>query len=463
MADGWRNRLMKTAIRFLGGAGTVTGSKHLLELGEKKILVDCGLFQGLKELRLENWAPFPVNPAEIDYVILTHAHLDHSGYLPILAKNGFKGKVLCTAPTLSLSKIILLDSAKIQEEDAERANIGGYSKHTPARPLYTTEDAHLALRLFKIAPVDSWQTLFEGVRYRLTNSGHILGSVLVEIQTADMTIALTGDLGRMQPLLLHPPRMITDADYLVVESTYGDRVHPATPPLQTLEKIIAETLDQGGHVLIPAFAVGRTQDILYLLSLLKKKGKLRNIPVYLDSPMAANTTQIFTDYPEWHKLSPSEVDCLCETVSIVESQKESEKLQRSTDSSIVIAGSGMITGGRILSHLEERLSDPKNTVVLVGYQPPSTRGSLLRDGINELKIRGRYVPVKARIEDISTLSAHADQSEILNWMRGFQKAPKHTFIVHGEPQAANALRVRITDTFHWKCSVAKLGESVTLS
>lgn len=454
---------MRSSIRFLGGAGTVTGSKYLLEIGAKKILVDCGLFQGLKELRLENWAPFPIKPAEIDCVILTHAHLDHSGYLPILAKNGFQGKILTTAPSLDLAKVILLDSAKIQEEDAAHANKGGYSKHSPARPLYTTEDAHLALRLFKVAPVDSWQSLFEGVRYRLTNSGHILGSVLVEIQTPDFVIAFTGDLGRSRPLLLHPPRSIAQADYLVVESTYGDRVHATTPAVEALEKIVTETISRGGQVLIPAFAVGRTQDILYLLSLLRKKRKLGNTPIYLDSPMGASATRIFTDHPEWHRLSPSEVNTLCETVSVIENQKESDALQRSTDSAIIIAGSGMITGGRILSHLEQRLADPKNTVILVGYQPPSTRGSLLRNGIDELKIRGHYVPVKARIEDISTLSAHADQSELLNWMRGFQRPPRHTFIVHGEPQAANALRVRICDSLHWKCSVAKLGESVSLS
>lgn len=453
---------MKASLQFLGGAGTVTGSKFLLQFENRKVLVDCGLFQGLKELRLKNWAPFPVDPKTIDAVLLTHAHLDHCGYLPLLVKNGFSGPVYCTAPTRDLCKVILYDSAKIQEEDAERANEEGYSKHSPAKPLYTTEDAQRALQLFKIVGTHVWIPIAEQVEARFTNSGHILGSALIEVKTPEHSIAFTGDLGRSEPLILHPPEFIKKADYVVVESTYGDRLHSPMSPLKELAKVICDTVERKGHVVIPSFAVGRTQDVLFLISVLKQQCQIKDIPIFLDSPMGINATEIFADYPECHRLSSAEVSNLCKSVTMVKSQQQSYELLHRKDSSIIIAGSGMLTGGRVLTHLVKRLPDDRNSVVLVGYQPASTRGSLLKDGITELKIYGQYVPVRAKIEEISTLSAHADQRDMLKWLGNFESPPKNIFIVHGEPQGSDALRVRIQDTLKWKCTIPHQNEIVLL-
>jgi metallo-beta-lactamase family protein len=444
---------MGSSIEFLGGAGTVTGSKFLLHLNARKILVDCGLFQGLKELRLQNWSPFPVPPKEIDAVLLTHAHLDHCGYLPILVREGFRGPIYATAPTRELSKVILIDSAKIQEEDAERANREGYSKHKPARPLYTSEEAKFSLGQFRTIAPDQWLPLFESIQVRFSNAGHILGSSIIEIKTPSFTIAFTGDLGRQDPLILHPPKTLEPVDYLVVESTYGDRLHSPLSPLKELSEIVRETVDRKGHLIIPAFAVGRTQDVLYLLSVLRRQSQIPSIPIFLDSPMGIEATEIFSDYPEWHRLPPSELKELVRDVTAVKHPQQSEELQHRRESSIVIAGSGMLTGGRVLSHLLNRLSSERNTVLLVGFQAPSTRGSLLRSGIPELKIFGQYVPVRAQIRELSTLSAHGDQRDLLNWIEQIGAPPKKTFIVHGEPQAANALRVRMKDLLSWDAVV----------
>ncbi len=440
---------MSLSIQFLGGAGTVTGSKFLVQCDQKKILVDCGLFQGLKELRLQNWAPFPIDPSTIDAVLLTHAHLDHTGYLPILKRNGFSGPIYCTHPTRDLSKVILYDSAKIQEEDAERINAAGYSKHVPAKPLYTTEEAESVLSLIRPIEMEKWIPLFDGLDARFTNSGHILGSAFIELRTPKSTIAFTGDLGRPEPLILPPPKFIRKADFLVIESTYGDRVHSPLSPLKELARIINEAIDRKGHIIIPSFAVGRTQDILYLVSVLKNQSQIPNIPIFLDSPMGTDATEIFLKYPTSHRLSVDEVAALQKDVTMVRSQKESESLLDHEPSTLVIAGSGMLTGGRVLAHLLKRLRERENTVVFVGYQAASTRGSLLRAGMPELKIYNQYVPVRARIEEISTLSAHADQKDLIKWMGEFDSPPKKTFIVHGEPQAADALRVRSRDSLGW--------------
>jgi metallo-beta-lactamase family protein len=449
---------MKSSIQFLGGAGTVTGSKFLLRIEDKKILVDCGLFQGLKNLRLRNWEPLPVRPHEIDAVLLTHAHLDHSGYLPLLVRNGFSGPIYSSPPTRDLSRVILSDSGKIQEEDAERANQGGYSKHSPALPLYTVRDAHNAVGRFSCVSSPEWFSVSDRIEARFTNSGHILGSSLIEIKTPDLTIAFSGDLGRSDPLVLNPPCSIKSADYLVIESTYGDRVHSPLSPLKTLAKIVNDTYARKGQLIIPAFAVGRTQDILFLLSALRAQSQIPEIPIFLDSPMGINATEIFSDYPDWHRLSHDEITQLCSLVTLVKSQQQSEEVLRRKDSAIVIAGSGMLTGGRVLTHLVHRLPDERNTVLLVGYQPPSTRGSLLLAGASELKIYGQYIPVRASIEEISTLSAHADQKEMLKWLKMFNHAPKNTFIVHGEPQASEALRLKMKDELGWNVSVPSAQE-----
>ncbi|MBI3556280.1 MAG: MBL fold metallo-hydrolase [Deltaproteobacteria bacterium] len=444
---------MAPSIQFLGAAGTVTGSKFLFRTETQKILVDCGLFQGVKELRLQNWEKLPIEASAIDAVILTHAHLDHTGYLPLLVRNGFKGKIYCTAPTRELSKIILNDSAHIQEEDAEYANRLGFSKHSPAMPLYTTSDVAHTLKLFISVAGDKWVKIAKDVKFRLSPSGHILGSAFVELNHSGMRVVFSGDLGRKKPLMLNPPTRLTTADYLVIESTYGDRVHSPESPMNVLKRVINETVARKGHLIIPSFAVGRVQDVLYLISKLKRQKLIPNIPVYLDSPMGIHATEVLLDYPEWHKLGAKEIEAFCQDAIMVRSYQDSNGLARARKSTIVVAGSGMLTGGRVLHHLETRLSDSRNTILLVGFQAAGTRGRLLRDGIPELKMYGKYVPVKARIEELSSLSAHADQSEIIEWLRGFRSAPKTTFIVHGEPQAADALRVRIRDSLNWFAEV----------
>lgn len=437
----------------------MTGSKFLLESGSRKVLVDCGLFQGLKELRLLNWAPFPVDPSTLDAIALTHAHLDHVGYLPVLVKRGFQGPVLCTDPTRDLAKVILMDSAQILEYEAERANQEGYSRHSPALPLYTEKDARRALELFRPCEPDAWLPLAGGMEIRFTNSGHILGSSIVEIRAEGRVIAFSGDLGRSDPLLLHPPQPVREADVVVIESTYGDRLHPPLSPLKELATIVRETHEKGGHLIIPSFAVGRTQDVLFLLSKLKEQSQIPMVPVFLDSPMGIHATEILADHPSWHRLSAGEIARLCEVVTMVRSQQQSEELLRRRESAIVIAGSGMLSGGRVLNHLERRLPDARNTILLVGYQAASTRGALLRGGITELKIRGQYVPVRAAVREISTLSAHADQRDLLNWLGGLNRPPRQVFIVHGEPQAADALRVKLRDTLGWDSVVPGLGQN----
>lgn len=453
---------MSLAIQFLGAAGTVTGSRHLLEFDGRRILVDCGLFQGLKDLRLQNRNPFPVDPSTIEAVILTHAHLDHSGYLPLLFREGFRGKVYCTSPTRELARILLMDAASIEEEDAEYANQKGYSKHSPALPLYTTADVYNLLRNFQDLPVDTWREEIPGVKFRFENSGHILGSAFVEIEIQGKRVVFSGDLGRKDPLVLNPRAILERADFLVVESTYGDRLHPQEPVLEALAKIVMDTIAKRGHLLIPSFAVGRTQDLMQLFAILKRECRIPNIPIYLDSPLAEDATEIYVRFPEWRK-RPSEGQAVFSKVaSIVKSRQQSKELLSAKSSTIVVAGSGMISGGRILHHLASRIGDPRNTVLLVGFQAVGTRGRQLREGAAEIKMHGRYFPVHAEIRELSGLSAHADQAETLDWLNGFKKTPDCTFIVHGEPQAADVLRLKICDLFHWKVQVPKQFERVQL-
>ncbi len=451
------------AIQFLGAAGTVTGSRHLVELGGKRFLIDCGLFQGLKELRLQNRAPFPVDPATIKAVILTHAHLDHSGYLPLLRKNGFHGKIFATEPTRDLAKILLADAARIEEDDADDANRKGYSKHHPAAPLFTSEEALLVCRQIEPVELGNWKEISPGVRIRLTSSGHILGSAFVELEAGGKLLAFSGDLGRGTPILLKKREEIAKADYLILESTYGDRLHSTDPAAQGLAQAVTDTVARGGHLLIPSFAVGRTQDLLLLFSQLRKESRIPDVPIYLDSPLAEGATELYQRYPECLANRWDSMRVLGETATIVEGRQESKALLNARSPTVVIAGSGMITGGRILHHLANRLGDSKNMVLLTGFQAAGTRGRLLQDGASELKMHGRYFQVRAEVRNLSGLSAHADQEEILNWLRAFQKAPERTFLVHGEPQAADALRVKISDELKWNVMVAKPLERVELS
>jgi metallo-beta-lactamase family protein len=439
-------------ITFLGGAGTVTGSKTLLEIDKKKILIDCGLFQGLKELRLKNRRNLPVKANEIPYVLLTHAHLDHCGYIPLLVKQGFQGKILCTPPTRDLTGIILKDSGKIQEEDAERANQYGYTKHHPAKPLYTVEDAIFAMQFFET--IDWYQTveLFDKISFQFKNAGHILGSAFIELTANGKTLVFSGDIGRSKPLLLPAKDPVGKADFIVCESTYGDRRHPDTSPvIQLWEALNYTLLNKGGTLLIPTFAVERAQELIYLLSLLKKEKKIpEDIPIYLDSPMGVDVTKVFMKHPAYHTLTEEQIYQMHQTVRLISDFTESMDIVNDNRQKIVLAGSGMSTGGRILYYYNKYLNDSKNTVLLVGYQAEGTRGRSLKEGDNEIKFFGTYHTVKADIMEITSLSAHADQQEILQWLSTIQNKPENLFLNHGEPHQSDALRCKIKYTFNWE-------------
>lgn len=452
----------KTKLFFLGGAGTVTGSKTLLEHGNFKVMVDCGLFQGLKNLRELNRAKLPVDPTKIDALVLSHAHLDHSGYIPVLVKNGFSGPIHCTSATLELTKIILKDSAKIQEEDAERANRYGYSKHPVATPLYTQKDVSKALELFVEHDFNEWVILNNDISFEFLNSGHILGSGFVNFKVADKKIVFSGDIGREKPLLLYPPKRIKEADYLVLESTYGDRLHGEEDVKVKLAQIIQETYDKRGILMIPSFAVERTQELLYLIYQLREEGKLPNMPVYLDSPMGVNSTNVYDRYHELQNISRYELQRVYDDVKFVSDPIESKEVCFDTKPKIVLAGSGMIEGGRIIHYLNNHMSNKKNTLLFVGYQGEGTRGRAILKGSPEIKFFGEYHPVKCDIRSISSLSAHGDRKDIMEWLGKFNKLPKTIFINHGESHQADALRSKIEFELKVPCEVPQFYEEFIL-
>lgn len=447
--------MTKLSLQFLGGAGTVTGSKTVLSTPDYRVMIDCGLFQGLKELRLLNWQDLPVKASEINAAILTHAHLDHSGYLPLLVKQGFQGKIYATPPTRDIAEIILKDSAKLQTEDAQQANVKGYTKHHPARPLYTEDDVGQTLKQFVIFPDQKWIDLAEGIRFRFVKSGHILGSAFVELECLGKTFVFSGDLGRPHPLLLEPRETIAKADYLILESTYGGRMHPPESPMKKMAEIVNKTIKRGGVVIIPSFAVGRAQEILYLLHELRSQKRIPYVPVYLDSPMAIAATKIMQKHTAWHKFTEKQCHAIFQDVRMLADYSASLKNVTDDRSKIVIAGSGMMTGGRVLNYLENYFSDPNTGVLLVGYQAAGTRGRLIHEGAPEVKIHGKYIPVLAEVDEIPSLSAHADQYEILEWLEGFEKIPEQIFLNHGEKQAAEALLLRIRDQFGCHVKVAQ--------
>lgn len=450
-------------LTFLGATGTVTGSKYLLNSGSKRILIDCGLFQGLKQLRLKNWAKLPINPKDVDAVVLTHAHIDHTGYLPLFVKNGFSGKVYCSEATRDLCEILLPDSAHLQEEEAEYANRRGFSKHHPALPLYTKEDAQRALEL--LTPVDFEQDvdLGDGLTVRFSPNGHILGSAFVRIHNQKTSILFSGDIGRPNDILMKAPVRIKQADYLVVESTYGNRLHDLGDPQVKLAAIINQTAKRNGVVLIPVFAVGRAQELLYYIHLLKSSGAIPDIPVYLNSPMAVDATEIFNNHRGEHRLTPEQCSALCRTAHMVNSIEESKRLNETKGPMIILSASGMASGGRVVHHLKAFAPNPNNTILFVGFQAAGTRGAAMLAGVESIKIHGEYVPVRANVEYISNLSAHADYSEILDWLRGFETPPKKTFITHGEPIAADAMRLHIEEELHWQVVVPDYLETVSLN
>jgi metallo-beta-lactamase family protein len=449
-------------LSFLGAAGTVTGSKYLLEVSDRRVLIDCGLFQGLKELRLRNWNRLAVSADRVDAVILTHAHLDHSGYLPHLIRSGFKGPIYCTEATKDLCGILLPDSGHLQERDAEYANRHGFSKHKPALPLYTEADAVASLKHLVPRDFDQSFDIWPNLKVRFRPAGHILGAAFVELDVGGTNLVFSGDLGRPGSRTMVDPAPLRKADYLVVESTYGDRIHDPVDPEDRLAEIISKTAGRGGVLLIPTFAVGRAQSLLYHLHRLKAAKRIPDLPVFLDSPMAVNASKIFCDHLGEHRLAPGECHALCNVARYVNSVEESKALDHDRMPKIILAASGMATGGRVLHHLKVFAPDPKNTILFAGFQAAGTRGAAMVAGARTIKIHGEQIAVRAEVANMAMLSAHADRNEILRWLSTLQSAPKLTFVTHGEPDGALALQRSIQAQLGWNCAVAADQQHVEL-
>lgn len=451
-------------LTFLGGALSVTGSKFLIEDQDKRYLIDCGLFQGLKELRVRNWDPLPVDAKTISACVLTHAHLDHTGYLPILVKQGFNGPIYGSTLTCELTKLILLDAGRIQEEDADRANRYGYSKHKPALPLYTEAEAERAIRLLK--PVDFYKeyNLDQGLSFTLSHSGHISGSSFITLKNSTTTIVFSGDVGRPDDPIMNKRDSIAFADYLLIESTYGGRLHPKVDNTSQLEKIINDTLSKKGKVIMASFAIGRAQTLLYLISKLKQENRIpQNVPVYLDSPMGQKVTELFCTHQEESGLSKNSLEEVCAVPQFISTREQSKRLKESKIPSIILASSGMAEGGRILHHLKNFGPDERNTVVLTGFQAEGTRGEKLLKGEKEIKVYGEVVPIRATITHLDNLSSHVDEEEMIDWLKGFKSPPKTTFLVHGEAEGTRAMKSKIEKELGWNVVIPNYLESVELN
>jgi metallo-beta-lactamase family protein len=449
-------------LQFLGATDTVTGSKYLLRSGGSSALVDCGLFQGYKQLRLRNWNPLPLPAVDFDAVVLTHAHIDHSGYIPLLARQGFAGPVYCTPATYDLCRILLTDSGHLLEEEAQYLNAHGLSKHQPALPLYTREDALRCFKLFKPVNFGVDFQAAKGLHCRFAPSGHLPGSAFAVLDDGHRSVLFSGDIGRPDDPVLQPPARMDGADYLVVESTYGDRLHERSDPHARLAEVINRTVARGGVVLIPAFAVGRAQALMHLIEELKARRVIAPVPIFLNSPMAASATRIYHDHLKELRLTEAECQAMGRTVQVVTTPEESRALNARHGPMVIIAASGMATGGRVVHHLKAFAPDHRNTILLTGFQAGGTRGAALANGAPTVRIHGEDVPVRAEVATIDTLSAHADANEIMQWLRGFKRAPRQTFITHGEPAAADALRQRIERELHWSCRLPYYLENVTL-
>jgi metallo-beta-lactamase family protein len=453
------------SLTFLGAARTVTGSKHLLEIDGQRVLFDCGLFQGLKELRQRNWSPLPVIPETINAVVLTHAHIDHSGWLPRLVSQGFRGPIYCTGGTADLCKLVLPDAAHLQEEDAKFANQRGFSKHQPALPLYTQEDAAETLSRLQPNPFKTRVNVVPGLEVEFINAGHLLGSSYVLATRADQSggrILFGGDLGRYSRPILPDPSPGVETDILLCESTYGDRLHPAEDDGAMLARIITETFARRGKVIIPAFAIGRVEELLYWLFKLEDQGRLQKLPIYVDSPMALKGLAYYAARTDELDKDVAGLRKNLARFTAVNSAIESKALVDNDTPAVIIASSGMATGGRVVHHLFAGLPDPRNTVLFVGYQGAGTRGRQLVDGAHYVKMFGQQVPVHARIEKIDAMSSHADAGEIIRWLKTFPKAPKMTYLVHGELIAQDALKTRITKELGWNVEIPSHGQKVSL-
>ncbi len=459
-------------LTFLGATHTVTGSKFLLESGNKRILVDCGLFQGLKELRLRNWEEPPVDPGSIDAIILTHAHIDHTGYLPRFVRQGFRGPVYATPATVDLAGILLPDSGHLQEEEARFRNKHQRSKHKPALPLYTLEDASVALRALKAVPYRKPQNLSPHLTFELLPAGHILGSAFVMVREAGKSVLFTGDIGRYDQPIIFDPTPVDGADYLLLESTYGNRLHEGREEKSgkaMLRKIIVETAHRGGSVLIPSFAVGRAQEILYILRELELEQAIPALPVYVDSPMAIDAFEIYSKHKEEHDVEMTKLAWSGQNplhtgnIQFVRKADDSKRINEHTFPSIIISANGMATGGRILHHLIQRLPDERNAVVFVGFQAAGTRGRQLIEGARSVRIFAVDYPVRAQVHSLTSFSAHGDYNEVLRWLGGFRKPPRKLFLVHGEPKAMDAMQQHIEETFPgWNVHAPEYLESVEL-
>ncbi|CAN3130044.1 MBL fold metallo-hydrolase RNA specificity domain-containing protein [Mycobacterium sp. smrl_JER01] len=457
-----RARTAELTVRSLGAAGTVTGSKHLVESGDRRILVDCGLFQGVKNLRELNWATLAVDPSTIDAVVVTHAHLDHTGYLPRLVRDGFRGPIMSTGATAAVADIILRDSAALQERDADFLNRHRATKHHPALPLYDSDDAGRALDLFETHPFGREFDVPGDAVVTFRRAGHILGAATVDLMWCGRRLVFTGDLGRYDDPVMLDPEPVPAADYLVMESTYGDRVRERIDPADALAEIVSATVQRGGTVVIPAFAVGRAQTLLYYLWQLRSAGRLPDIPVYLDSPMAINASELLGAFPHDHRLSREVYDGMCAMATYTREAEESMKISASREPKVVISASGMATGGRILHHLKTFAPDPRNTIMVTGYQVPGTRGRSIAAGERFVKIHGEWIPINARVANFQMLSAHADADELVRWASGFRSPPALVFVVHGEPQPADTLRRRLDREFGWQATVPRPNQLFSL-
>jgi len=459
-------------LTFLGATETVTGSKYLLEASGERLMIDCGLFQGHKELRLRNWSPLPVDPSSIQWLVLTHAHLDHTGYIPRLVKDGFHGQIWASSATVDLAHLVLPDSGHLQEEDARYANKKGFTRHKPALPLYTQDEAIRSLELFRVVDETKPLELSPHFKLKFFRAGHILGARMVEVTVTEegktVTVLFSGDVGRFPQLIIREPAVPDAADYLVCESTYGDRLHPTDDFRARLAQIVERTAERGGSVIIPSFAVGRTQELLYLFRMLINGNQMHDLPIHVDSPMAIDVTDLYRKHHEDHNLQTDEFEAgghrlfAQPNVHFDRSVEQSKALNECRYPTIIISASGMATGGRVLHHLARCLPDHRDTVLFVGFQASETRGHIIQAGAEWVKIHGQQVPIRAHVETIENLSAHADYREMMGWLERFPSPPRKTFITHGELHAATALQKKIAEGLGWKAEVPSYLEKVPL-